>query len=96
MTALGLASILDRYRNPVDPRTGQRVSAGKLIDDAGLKGTRVGKAFVSDQHGNFICVEPGARASDVMELSALVAEETLKRTGVRLEREVVFWRRGED
>ena len=83
------------YRNPLHPATGQRISAGKLIDDAGLKGTRIGGAVVSEQHGNFICVEPGARASDVVELSALVAEETLKRTGVRLEREVVFWRRGE-
>jgi UDP-N-acetylmuramate dehydrogenase len=83
------------YKNPLHPATGQRISAGKLIDDAGLKGTRIGGAVVSEQHGNFICVEPGARASDVAELSALVAEETLKRTGVRLEREVVFWRRGE-
>jgi UDP-N-acetylmuramate dehydrogenase len=83
------------WKNPVDPRTGQRVSAGKLIDDAGLKGTRVGKAVVSDQHGNFLVTEPGARAADVMALSELVAEEAFKRTGVRLEREVVFWRRGQ-
>jgi UDP-N-acetylmuramate dehydrogenase len=83
------------YRNPVDPRTGERVSAGLLIDRAGLKGTRIGGASVSDRHGNFIVVEPGARAADVMELAAKVADETFARTGVRLEREVVFWRRGE-
>ncbi len=83
------------YRNPVDPASGQRVSAGLLIDRAGLKGTRVGGAVVSPQHGNFICAEPGARAQDIIDLSALVAEETFRRTGIRLEREVVFWRRGE-
>jgi UDP-N-acetylmuramate dehydrogenase len=82
------------YRNPVDPATGQRVSAGLLIDRAGLKGTRVGGAFVSEQHGNFICVDPGARAADVAELAATVADETFRRTGIRLEREVVFWSRG--
>lgn len=83
------------YKNPVDPATGQRVSAGLLIDRAGLKGTRVGGAVVSTQHGNFLCTEPGARAQDLIDLSALVAEETFRRTGIRLEREVVFWRRGE-
>ena len=83
------------YKNPLHPATGARVSAGTVIDDAGLKGTRIGGALVSQQHGNFIVVEPGARASDVMELAALVAAETFARTGVRLEREVVFWRRGE-
>jgi len=83
------------FRNPVDPRTGERVSAGLLIDRAGLKGTRIGGASVSDRHGNFIVVEPGARAADVMELAAKVADETFARTGIRLEREVVFWRRGE-
>jgi UDP-N-acetylmuramate dehydrogenase len=83
------------FRNPVDPGTGERVSAGLLIDRAGLKGTRIGGASVSDRHGNFIVVEPGARAADVMELAAKVADETFARTGIRLEREVVFWRRGE-
>jgi UDP-N-acetylmuramate dehydrogenase len=92
---LGANSAGCMYKNPVHPATGQRVSAGKLIDDAGLKGTRIGGALVSPQHGNFIVVEPGARASDVAELAALVADETFRRTGVRLEREVVFWRRGE-
>lgn len=83
------------FRNPVDPATGERVSAGLLIDRAGLKGTRIGGASVSDRHGNFIVVEPGARAADVMELAAKVADGTFAHTGIRLEREVVFWRRGE-
>ena len=83
------------YRNPVDPATGERISAGLLIDRAGLKGTVVGGARVSDRHGNFIVVEPGARASDVAELARTVERETLARTGIRLEREVVFWSRSD-
>lgn len=83
------------YRNPVDPASGQRISAGLLIDRAGLKGTSVGGARVSEQHGNFIVVVPGARAADVVGLSRLVEEETLRRTGIRLEREVVFWSRND-
>lgn len=83
------------FKNPIHPATGQRVSAGKLIDDAGLKGTRVGGAVVSTQHGNFLCAEPGARAADLMALADQVAEKTWERMGVRLEREVVFWKRGQ-
>lgn len=92
---LGAHSAGCMYRNPVDPATGQRISAGLLIDRAGLKGTAVGGARVSDQHGNFIVVEPGARAADVAELARTVERETLARTGIRLEREVVFWSRND-
>jgi UDP-N-acetylmuramate dehydrogenase len=83
------------FKNPLDPATGQRVSAGKLIDQAGLKGLRVGAAEVSAQHGNFLTTEPGARAADLMALAAEVADKVWERMGVRLEREVVFWRRGQ-
>ena len=44
------------------------VSAGALIDQAGLKGTRFGGAEVSDRHANFIVAHPGAKASDVLHL----------------------------
>src|SRR5262249_58065502 len=44
------------------------VSAGALIDQAGLKGTRVGGAEVSDRHANFIGAHPRAKASDVVHL----------------------------
>jgi UDP-N-acetylmuramate dehydrogenase len=70
------------FRNPV------ATSAGHLIDEAGLKGYRVGGARVSEKHANFIQVDEGARASDVLELMAYVAKTVEEVTGVRLESEV--------
>ncbi|MEM1445557.1 MAG: UDP-N-acetylmuramate dehydrogenase [Planctomycetota bacterium] len=65
--------------------------AGKLIDDAGLKGKAVGKASVSDVHANFIVAEPGCLADDVIRLMDEVAAEVQSKFGVGLEREVVVW-----
>lgn len=74
-------------------RTGQRISAGMLIDRAGLKGLRVRGAVVSERHANFLVPDAGAAARDVIELMELVEERVSDRFGVRLEREVVVWRR---
>ncbi len=85
------------FRNPTMP-DGTRESAGRLIDRAGLKGTRVGSAFVSNEHGNFIAIEKnaaGARTDDIRALVELIQERVLRVSGVELETEVVFWRRGE-
>jgi UDP-N-acetylmuramate dehydrogenase len=81
------------FRNPTDPASGQRVSAGKLIDEAGLKGTTEGGAFVSDRHGNFIGVRPGATATDVLRLVERIQGQVHALRGIRLEREVVVWSR---
>jgi len=67
-------------------------AAGRLIDRAGLKGTRVGGASVSPVHANFFVNEGGATAADFLELIALVAGEVSKRHGVDLETEVEIWR----
>lgn len=48
------------------------VPAGWIIDRAQLKGMKVGKAMVSEKHGNFIVTEKGARADDVVALIAAV------------------------
>ena len=48
------------------------IPAGKLIDELGLKGTRVGAAVVSDVHGNFIVNEGGATARDVIALIEMI------------------------
>lgn len=62
--------------------------AGKLVDDLGLKGRRVGKAVVSEVHGNFIVNEGGATARDVLDLIAQIQEVALREKGVTLETEV--------
>ncbi len=72
---------------------GKRVSAGMLIDRAGCKGMRVGGAEVSPVHANFIVAHEGARARDVIELFAQVAQRVLERERIALEREVVIWSR---
>jgi UDP-N-acetylmuramate dehydrogenase len=64
--------------------------AGRLIDAAGLKGKRVGKAEISERHANFFLNLGGARADDVRKLMEQVCQEVKKRFGVRLEPEVRF------
>ncbi len=67
-------------------------SAGRLIDELGLKGTRRGAAVVSPKHANFVVNEGGASASDVLALLELVHERVLAATGIDLELEVKVWR----
>ena len=62
--------------------------AGKLIDELGLKGRSVGKAVVSDVHGNFVVNTGGATARDVLDLVAEVQEVAQRERGVQLEMEV--------
>ncbi len=62
--------------------------AGKLIQDAGLRGLAVGGAQVSEKHCGFVVNKGGATAKDVAELMRLVAEIVEEKFGVRLEPEV--------
>jgi UDP-N-acetylmuramate dehydrogenase len=59
-------------------------SAGRLIDEAGLKGFRVGTASISTKHANFIQADEGGRADDVVRLMAEVRRRVLDRHGVDL------------
>ena len=63
-------------------------SAGRLIEEAGLKGTRVGDAEVSMKHANFIVNRGQARAADVMALIGKVRSAIRRRTGLRLDLEL--------
>ncbi|MCC7077808.1 MAG: UDP-N-acetylmuramate dehydrogenase, partial [Acidimicrobiia bacterium] len=63
-------------------------SAGRLIDTAGCKGIRVGGAYVSDKHANFVIAEGWARAQDVYAVMRLVRERVREVHGVILEPEV--------
>jgi UDP-N-acetylmuramate dehydrogenase len=62
--------------------------AGALIDEAGLKGKRIGGAMVSRKHAGFILNVDNARAGDVYALIQLIEARVFDRFGVRLEREV--------
>ncbi len=63
-------------------------SAGRLVQAAGLKGAREGKAVVSSMHGNFIINEGGATAIDVRRLIERIQTEVRRRFNVELETEV--------
>ena len=62
-----------------------------MIDEAGLKGTRIGGAVVSDRHANFIVAEPECTSQDVLRLIDLVRVQVHDRLGIELERELEIW-----
>ena len=66
-------------------------SAGRMIDELGLKGLNVGDARVSDRHANFFVNAGKASARDMLALIADVRERVEKSFGVILEYEVVVW-----
>jgi UDP-N-acetylmuramate dehydrogenase len=73
------------FKNP------RGLSAGALIDRAGLKGRRVGGAYVSHKHANFILADKGAKASDVLKLINIIREEVYRKAEVYLELEIEVW-----
>ena len=68
------------------------LSTGKMIDELGLKGTRLGGAVISERHANFLVNRYQAAASDILKLMELIRERILKAYGVELEEEVIVWR----
>ncbi len=74
------------FRNP------EEISAGKLIDEAGLKGRRIGDAAVSEKHANFIVNCGQASAHDVLALIDEIKEKVMQTSGVELIPEVQFLR----
>ena len=64
------------------------LQAGRLIDEAGLKGTRIGDAQVSQRHANFIVNRGRATCDDVLSLMDHVRHQVARRAGVQLEPEV--------
>ncbi|MDR1952828.1 MAG: UDP-N-acetylmuramate dehydrogenase [Elusimicrobiota bacterium] len=70
------------FKNP----TGE--SAGKLIDLAGLKGTKIGGAKISEIHANFIVNENNAKASDVLDLINMVKRKIKNIFGIALQEEI--------
>jgi UDP-N-acetylmuramate dehydrogenase len=88
---LGVPSAGSFFRNPEpgDAAAAGR-SAGALIDQAGLKGTRIGGASVSPKHANFLVNDGRGTAADVRRLGDLVRATVEEHFGVVLRHEVVF------
>ncbi|MFC1651647.1 UDP-N-acetylmuramate dehydrogenase [Patescibacteria group bacterium] len=76
--------------NHFNERKQTDLAAGFLIDQAGLKGYKVGDAMVSDVHTNFIVNTGNTTASDVLELVKYIKNEVYKKFGLKLEHEVYF------
>jgi UDP-N-acetylenolpyruvoylglucosamine reductase len=70
------------FKNP------DKIPAGRLVDELGLKGLRVGGAVVSAEHGNFIINDGGATAQDVLALIASLRARVLAERGITLHTEV--------
>jgi len=68
----------------------KRLAAGWLIDQAGLKGAKMGDAMVSEEHGNFLMNTGKATASQIMELISLIKMKVRDHYGIQLEEEVQF------
>ena len=63
--------------------------AGRLLEQAGMKGSRVGGARVLAEHANVIVTEPRATASDVRALLEIMRQAVRERTGIELREEIV-------
>ena len=81
---LGIPSAGSAFRNPPDD------SAGRLIDEAGLKGYRVGGAAISEKHANFIVNDQKGTAADVRAVLERARGDVSKRFGVELVPEIAF------
>jgi len=68
------------------------MSAGKIIDECGLKGTRIGGAEVSRRHANFIVNAGGASAADVVRLISLIRRKVNNAFNIRLDTEIKIWK----
>ncbi len=78
----GTANCGSVFRNP------ESAFAAQLIEQCGLKNHRIGGAYVSEKHSNFIINDGSATASDIEELVLYVKEHVLKETGIELMQEV--------
>lgn len=81
-SAINLPNAGSIFRNP------DGMFAGKLIEEAGLKGERSGDAEVSQVHANYIVNLGHARAKDVLSLMALIRDRVYSRKGIVLEPEI--------
>jgi len=73
------------FKNPAE------IPAGRLIDELGMKGIRVGGARVSEKHANYIVSDGTASFADVVELIGTIRDRASVERGIRLELEIEIW-----
>ncbi len=76
------------FKNPQDKN---RLTAGELIDRAGLRGVKKGKAQISTKHANFIVNLKGAQAGDILSLINKIKRKVNKMFGIKLRMEIEVW-----
>lgn len=82
-----LPSVGSTWKNP-----GQgHPPAWKIVDEVGMRGSRIGDAQIAERHANFIVNLGSARADDVVDLMAETRRRAHERLGVRLEPEIRLW-----
>ncbi len=80
------------FKNPLLGDS-NRISAGRLIDEAGLKGLAIGGASVSHQHANFITTTVDSTAKDVLLLMESIQQRVFDSSGIELQKEIIVWSR---
>ena len=80
----GLPSCGSVFKNP------ENLHAAKILDSLGLKGFRVGGAYVSEKHANFIIAEKSAKSKDIEKLISFIQNKVYKDKKIALETEVKF------
>ena len=66
------------------------IESSKYIDDAGLKGKRIGDAMVSHKHAGFIVNMCNASSNDINDLISYIKNDVYKKYGVMLEEEIIY------
>jgi UDP-N-acetylmuramate dehydrogenase len=82
---LGFQAAARVFKNP------RGLNAAALITQAGLSGSRVGGAEVSDRDANFIVAKPGSSSRDILRLIDLLRSRVRERTNIELELEITIW-----
>ncbi len=77
------------FKNVILPN-GRKLAAGKLLEDAGVKGLKVGGAEVSKKHANFIINTGNAKAKDVLALAKIMKRKVSEKFNINLEEEVII------
>lgn len=88
--AMDIAKLDAHSTVPDEYKARKRLPAGWIIDQLGLKGTRIGDAMVSEVHGNFLVNKGSANADQVTQLIALIKSRARNEFGIQLQEEVQY------